>query len=106
MTRNATFISSTFSRDPGILNANLLTTISSFACPVPTTEPGFGASQKGDGDINDDNFVSPLNASCERRSRFGFRGGVRPEKPETRRSRTIDLLASMIASLLMPDRKL
>ena len=29
------------------------------------SEPGFGARQKGDADVSDANFVSPLSASCE-----------------------------------------
>ncbi|MGO9422080.1 retron system putative HNH endonuclease [Roseiarcus sp.] len=64
-------------------------------------EPGFGARQKGDADVSDANFVSPLNASCESRLRFGINGAVRPEKPDDAAViRTIDLLALNHPSLI------
>jgi uncharacterized protein (TIGR02646 family) len=44
---------------------------------VPGKGPGdFGAFRKGDYDVTDDNFVSPLHASCETRLRFKFSGEV------------------------------
>ena len=65
------------------------------------SEPGFGARQKGDGDVGDANFVSPLNVSCERRLSFAISGAVRPEKPDdAAAARTIDLLALNHPSLI------
>ncbi len=65
------------------------------------SEPGFGARQKGDGDVSDANFVSPLDVSCERRLSFGISGAVRPEKlDDAAAAWTIDLLALNHPSLV------
>jgi uncharacterized protein (TIGR02646 family) len=57
-------------------------------------EPSFGARHKGNADVTDADFISPLSASCEDRLRFRTDGGVRPTKADDAAARrTIDLLA-------------
>jgi uncharacterized protein (TIGR02646 family) len=54
----------------------------------------FGAIAKGDADVDETNFVSPLNEACERRLRFRFSGKVAPAaEGDEAAARTIALLA-------------
>ncbi len=54
----------------------------------------FGARKKDDADVNDADFVAPLNASCETRLRFESRGYVDPSDANDKAAvRTIKLLA-------------
>ena len=60
----------------------------------------FGAIRKAHAEINEDNFVSPVNASCETRLRFGSGGDVRAESHRDAAAvRTIDLLGLNYRSL-------
>ncbi len=66
----------------------------------------FGARRKSDADASDANFVSPLNASCETRLKFGVNGAVAPsDAGDQAASRTIDLLALNHPSLLDARRQ-
>lgn len=57
-------------------------------------EPGFGARHKGNADVSDADFISPLTASCERRLRFGSNGDARAaDSEDNAAARTIELLA-------------
>jgi len=54
----------------------------------------FGAIAKGDADVDETNFVSPLNEACERRFRYRFSGKVAPAaEDDEAAARTIALLA-------------
>ncbi len=64
-------------------------------------EVEFGARRKGDADVSDASFVSPLNASCETRLKFGISGAVAPSNVVDQAAiRTIDLLALNHRSLV------
>ena len=66
-----------------------------------TAEVEFGARRKGDADVSDANFVSPLHASCETRLKFGISGAVAPSDVLDQAAvRTIDLLALNHRSLV------
>jgi uncharacterized protein (TIGR02646 family) len=62
---------------------------------IPENGPcDFGAIAKGDEDVDETNFVSPLNESCQRRLRYRFSGKVAPaEENDEPAARTIALLA-------------
>jgi uncharacterized protein (TIGR02646 family) len=62
---------------------------------IPETGPcDFGAIAKGNEDVDETNFVSPLNESCQRRLRYRFSGKVAPvEENDEPAARTIALLA-------------
>ena len=62
---------------------------------IPENGPcDFGAIAKGDEDVDEANFVSPLNESCQRRLRYRFSGRVAPsEEDDAPAARTIALLA-------------
>jgi uncharacterized protein (TIGR02646 family) len=54
----------------------------------------FGAIAKGDTDVDETNFVSPLNESCQRRLRYRFSGEVAPAaENDEPAARTIAVLA-------------
>ena len=54
----------------------------------------FGAIAKGDANVDETNFVSPLNEGCQRRLRYRFSGKVAPaEEEDEPAARTIALLA-------------
>jgi uncharacterized protein (TIGR02646 family) len=53
----------------------------------------FGAYRKGDANVDDRNFISPLSSACERRLRYRQDGEVRPAREGDGAARhTIDLL--------------
>jgi len=53
----------------------------------------WGANKKGGAEVDENNFVSPLNRNCETRLKFGANGDVRSANPEdTAAGDTIDLL--------------
>lgn len=64
-------------------------------CPGPDANfDEYGARRKGGAEIDDENFVSPLNASCEWRLRYGQNGRVRAATDaDGAAKRTIELLA-------------
>ena len=54
----------------------------------------WGAVKKRGAEVDDSNFVSPLNRGCEQRLKFGVEGEVRPSNDsDFAAKRTIDLLA-------------
>jgi uncharacterized protein (TIGR02646 family) len=61
----------------------------------PETGPcAFGAIAKDDADVDETNFVSPLNEGCQQRLRYRFSGKVAPAvENDGPAARTIDLLA-------------
>ena len=76
---------------------------------VPGNEYGpcaFGAVRKGDSDVSDDTFVTPLHASCEARLRFTFAGSVVAATcQDLAARRTIDILALNERSLIRARRE-